>query len=326
MDHHLFFYNRERSISMVSKKPLSQFAIALIIGLLVGLFIPVNPALSADTEKAKEHFNTALQLQKDGYDSLAVDEYEFALKEDPEFVDAYINLGSIYFEWNKYSEAEANFKKATEVAADNPDAWANLGRTYYKEKKYMESEECYKTAVSLKKDYHEVYKDLGLLFFVQKNWPALVEYMQQFTRNVANDYLAFYLLGKGYQKLKKYPEAIEALNKSIELKGDYFNSYSTLGQIYQSQEKHRQAYQMFQQAVKVKPDNYRAHYNLAISYETVYQDDKDKIDQVIAYWEKFLKVAKTNPKAKELIPSTQSHIEDLRELKAHYEEEKASNP
>jgi len=37
-----------------------------------------------------------------------------------------------------------------------------------------------------------------------------------------------------------------------------------------------------------------------------------------------LKEAKNNPKAKDLIPGTESHIKDLKELKAHYEEEKAS--
>ena len=83
---------------------------------------------------------------------------------------------------------------------------------------------------------------------------------------------------------------------------------------------------MYKKAVALKPDNYRAHYNLAISYETEYQDDPEKIDQVIAYWNKFLKVAKGNPKAKSLVDGIQSHVTDLKDLKIHYEEEAASNP
>lgn len=308
---------------MFTKTQFGGKSILIAIGLIIGLGFSVNPA-AADTEKAKERFNTGLQLMQEGNDTLAIAEYIMAIKEDPEFVDAYINLGSIYFTRKEYGEAESNFKKATEINAKNPDAFANLGRTYYKQKKYLEAEETYKAALSAKVGYFDTYKDLGLLYHKQKNWPAMVENMMRFTEKVKDDYLSFYLLGKGLKNLKKYPDAIKALGKSIELKADYFNSHSTLGQIYQNQEKHRDAYQAFKKAVEVKPNSYRAYYNLAISYETLYQDDSEKIDKIISNWNQFLKVAKGNPKAKDLIPGTESHVEDLKELKAHYEEEKAS--
>ncbi|UCD16293.1 MAG: hypothetical protein JSV44_07430, partial [Candidatus Zixiibacteriota bacterium] len=134
----------------------------------------------------------------------------------------------------------------------------------------------------------------------------------------------FYRLGRGYQKLKKLPEAIAALSKSTELKNDYFNSFNSLGQIYQAQENYMKAYQMFRTAIRIKPDNYLAHRNLAISFEHMNlsaQGNIDDIDQVIANWNKFLKVAKNNPRAKRLISETEEHIKDLQELKEYQQEE-----
>ena len=41
----------------------------------------------------------------------------------------------------------------------------------------------------------------------------------------------------------------------------------------------------------------------------------DNIDQIITYWNQFLKVAKKNPKAKELIPGAEDTIKGLTEMK-----------
>lgn len=311
---------------MVLKARFGKAVVILTMILAISLTVFGSAVLAGDSEKAKEYFNAGLTLSKEGNDSLATIEYKKAIEENPEFVDARINLGSIYFKQTKYSEAEAEFKKASEIAADNPDIWANLGRAYYKQKKYIESEESYRKALSLDKAYYEAYKDLGLLYYKgeNKNWAGLVENMSVYTEHITNDHLAFYLLGKGYQKLKKYPEAIAAYNRAVEIKADYYNAFNSLGQIYQAQEKHMKAYQMYQKAVNAKPDSYLARYNLAISYETVHQDDQDKIDQIISYWSKFLKAAKSNPRAKSLVPGAEEHLKDLRELKTHYEEENTS--
>jgi len=308
---------------MISKELIPGKLVFVIPFLALGLILISSVTGFADTEKAKSHFNAGLTLVKEGNDSLAVLEYSQAIKEDPEFVDAYINLGSIYFEGNNMPEAEKMFKKVTEIDPANADGWANLGRTYYKQKKNIEAEQAYKTALEKDPKHYEVYKDLGLMYYSSQpsNWPALVDNMKIYTSNVTDDYVAFYLLGKGYQKLKKYPEAIEAYNKTIALNRDYFNAYNSLGQIYQAQDKNTDAYKMYQKAVSVDPNNYKAYYNLAISYETVYQEDKDKIDQVIDYWTKFLKVAKNSPRAKSLVDGAEAHLKDLKDLKTHYEEE-----
>jgi tetratricopeptide (TPR) repeat protein len=286
-------------------------ALTLLL-VLAGLLLMAASAFSGDPVKAKEHFNSAINLAGEKKDSLAIEEYKSAIKEDPQYTDAYINLGSLYFKSEKFNDALTNFKKATEIDPKNADAWANLGRTYFKLDKNTDADNAYKTTLSIKSDYYDIYKDIGLLYYAQSNWSGLVDNMKIYTEKVPTDQMGFYLLGKGYQSLKKYPEAIAAFDKSIELNKDNFFAYSALGKIYQAQENYGEAVKMFEQATRVKPDNYLATRDLAISFEQINQD---KTDQVIAYWNKFIKSAKNNPRAKNLVQEAEAHIKDLEAAK-----------
>ncbi len=304
----------------------SRFAKISTGSLLILLFV-VSGAFAQDkankTDKAKEHFNEGLKLEQSGMDTLALIEYRAAVENDPNYADAYLNMGSIQFNHNKYQEALENFKKATELEPGSADAWANLGRVNFKLKNYIEAENAYKKALEINPDYNEVHKDMGLLYYNQKNWPALVENMEAFTSKVKDDYLAYYLLGKGYQKLKKTDKATADLKKTIELNPDYFNGWNTLGQIYQSQERYQQAFDAYKKAVQLDPNNYRAVYNMAISYQSLNMREDgyyDNIDNIIGYWNQFLKVAKKNPKAKSLIPQINETIDGLKEMKDYLQE------
>lgn len=305
---------------------LIAYSLALIAILAVGAAAQEG-GIDKATE-AKEHFNMGLDLQKKGDDTLAIVEYGYALKNDPNFVDAHINLGSIYFGTGEYNKALEHFKKATEIDETNADAWANLGRTYYKQRKYLDAETAYKTCLAADENYHAVLKDLGLLYHSQSNWPALIENIGKYVEHVTDDYLAYYLLGKANQKLKKWDLATANYTKATELNPEYFNAYNSLGQVYLSQEKYQQAFNMFKKAVDLKPSNFRALYNMAISYHTLSSDDDtgdiNNIDNVIVYWDKFLKVARKNPKASSLVPTAESTLKDLRDLKAYQEEEAGS--
>ncbi|SYZ73221.1 exported hypothetical protein [Candidatus Zixiibacteriota bacterium] len=287
-------------------------AFIIIPMILAGVILMAGTAFSGDAEKAKEHFNNAINYSNENKDSLAISEYDAAIKEDPQYTDAYINLGSLYFKSEKYNDALTNFKKATELNPNSGDAWANLGRTYFKLDKNAEADAAYKAALKNKPDYYDVYKDIGLLYHAQGNWPGLVDNMKIYTEKVPTDDMGFYLLGKGYQSLKKYPEAIAAYNKAIELNKDNFFAYSAIGKIYQVQENYAGAVKMFEEATRIKPDNYLAARDLAISFEQINQD---KTDQVVAYWNKFIKAARNNPRAKNLVQEAEAHVKDLQAAK-----------
>jgi len=87
---------------------MKNLAITAILTLLI---VPVTVMAQEDDQEAKRVFNAALEAQQEGDDSTAVTLYQGVIATDPNFTDAYINLGSIYFEKNDYGRANLISKR-----------------------------------------------------------------------------------------------------------------------------------------------------------------------------------------------------------------------
>jgi cytochrome c-type biogenesis protein CcmH/NrfG len=124
------------------------------------------------------------------------------------------------------------------------------------------------------------------------------------------------MLGKAYQKQENAPEAIKAFEKSISMEKKNYNAYFALGQINLGQGKYMSAANFFDQALKASPQNYLAAYNYAVSVES---HEPENYGQNIEVWEKFVRMAKSNPKARREIGEAENHLKELRE--AHRQKE-----
>ena len=62
----------------------------------------------------------------------AIGEYNIAIKLEPEFAEAYNNLGYVYFKQSNYNLAIINFKKAVEQKPGYIGAYNNLGQAFIK--------------------------------------------------------------------------------------------------------------------------------------------------------------------------------------------------
>ena len=262
----------------------------------------------ADAAKAKEAFNQGLEFEKANNKMGAIASYQLCIKEDPNYIDAYINLGTINFVNRNYDAALSNFKTATEKDSKSFDAFTNLGKVQYKLKKYAEAELSFKSALSLKEDAG-AYKELGKVYYKKKNYAEVIAAFNKSHELGGGDQLTYYMLGKAYKNSGKKAEAIKALKKSASIKPDYYLAHSTLGQIYLNDGKYTAAAAAFKKAMKSKSKRrYRAAYNYAIAIET---SDPESYAVNIANWQKFIKMAKGNPGAKNDISTAQAHVKDL---------------
>lgn len=293
---------------MAQTKSQTKTPLLFILTILVGLFSISTNAFS-DVEKAKESFNKGLEYVKANDNASALLAFDLCLKEDPTYIDAYINRGTIYFLEKKYDQALSNFKSATEKDNKNVDAFTNLGKVQYTLQKYAEAELSFKSAIALKEDA-DTYKELGKVYYKKKDDEAVIATFNKSHELGGGDHLTHYMLGKAYQNLNKNVDAIRELKKSASLQSDYYLAHSTLGQIYLEQENFTQAAAAFKDAMNSKSKNkYRAAYNYAIAVE--YSDDKN-YEVNIANWKNYIKLAKNNPKAKNL-QTAQDHVKELEE-------------
>lgn len=285
-----------------------QITLPLLLLLVMFTAALVTPSVSADEIKAKEAFNAGVEYKNNGDEMGAVASFKMAIKENPNYTDAYINLGTIYFGQKAYDNALEQFKLATEKDPKSVDAFSNLGKVQYVLRRYAEAEVSFKSAIAIQPTA-DLYKDLGKVYYKKKNYSEVIDAFGKCHEMNGGDYTTYYMVGKSQQKLGNDTKAIEALKQSIKAENNYL-SHSLIGQIYLSQEKYGPAASSFKSALKVDPKQYRAAYNYAVAVET---SNPENYAENIKNWEAFIKVAKNNPKAKKDVNIAQSHVDDLKD-------------
>lgn len=268
--------------------------------------------LAQDDMEPAEIYNQALTHQQEGQIELAILEYKQVVESDPGYIDAYLNLGAIYFEQKDYGNALTMFKTASEKDASSVDAFANLGRVQYKLRLYDEAAVAFQTALTLDTNQNALYGELAKVFYRQKKYADLVTTLEKGHAQGAGDHTTCYLLGKGYQKTNQDTKAIGAFRESIGKQANY-NAQFALGQIYLSQEKYKQAGNAFKAALNLNSKKFQAAYNYAFALESM---DPNAIDTNIKNWQDFVKIGKSDPKAKNNVAMAEQHIKDLKESKA----------
>ncbi len=299
---------------MTTMKRLTTAAIIFVVAFcLLSVAVPTN--VDADTEKAKEHYNDGIKATQDGKIEDAILAYKAAIAADEEYVDAYINLGAIYFDKKDYENALKMFKTVTEKDEKNVTASANLGRVQYSLQRWIEAETAFKTAIALNDKDPDLYEELAKVYYKKLDFPKVVEAITKCHELGGGDDNTYYMLGKGYQNQEKTNEAVSAFKKSLELQ-DSYKAHSALGGIYLGQEKFVSAAGEYKAALKANPSGHRAAYNYAIAIQSQNPDD---YDANIKAWEDYVRLAKNNPRAKRQVTEAQQVIKDLKEAKEQAE-------
>lgn len=282
----------------------------LLAGCVLVLLTAGSVSAQVDTVKAKEMYNEGIKASQSGDLDAAIIQYKGAIQFNPEYSDAYLNLGAVYFERKEYQLALENFEKAVEIDPQNADALANLGRVEYVLRRYDAAADALQKAIDLQPTNFDLYKELGKTYYRQNNHAKVIDVLEAgHEKTGGGDWLTHYMVGKAYQKTDRDTQAIAAMKKSIDAENNY-NAQFALGQIYMSQEKYQSAAGAFKAALHADKSKYLASYNYASAMEF---SNPEAYSDNIANWEAFVRLAKNNPKARTQVNQAQEHIKELRE-------------
>ena len=111
---------------------------------------------------AEQWFHIACEL--DGFSPLeAQHAYLQALRADPEYADAHVNLGRLLHEAGELGRAEAYYRKAAEYAPDDPTIYYNLAVLLEDRGRPDEAILAYKRAIDVDAEAADAHYNLGLL-------------------------------------------------------------------------------------------------------------------------------------------------------------------
>lgn len=105
--------------------------ILVILGLTLFLASAANSAFAYSTEGAM-YYNEGLDLYSRGEYGKAIESFKSAVAKDPDFVDAYYNLGALYEFLKSYQSAIASYSKINQLDPNDKETVYKLAELYYK--------------------------------------------------------------------------------------------------------------------------------------------------------------------------------------------------
>jgi tetratricopeptide (TPR) repeat protein len=203
----------------------------------------------SDYERASNHLQKAMTLdarnpkyKKELEDMLsekdemaqAIQKYKQAIAENPTDPDPVAQLGGYYLRWRKHDKAEAQYKKAVELASSVPDAPVAKPDSDDQESDDLESDTSDEPVVEEPSKMPEYANSLGWFYF--------------------ND--------------KKYAQAEQAFKKALKVNPKHTPAQFGLGRTYETLQQYKLAASHYTKAAALDPDNQEAQKRLDVLKES----------------------------------------------------------
>ncbi len=169
----------------------------------------------------------------------AIDAYKQAIKVDPDYTYAHLNLGVAYLKSHMQKNAVQALKRLISIDPGDAMVHYNIGIAYCESDKYKDAIDAYKQAIMINPDFVD----------------------------------AHYNLGVAYYESGKYKDAIDAYKQAIKIDPDYTDAHLNLGVAYLKSHMQKNAIEALRRLIKIDPDNSDAHLNLCLAYLLL--DDRD---------------------------------------------------
>ena len=211
-----------------------------------------------------------------------------AIEINAENDEGYVDLGRLYRDQGKFSEAEELFNRAIKLNPRDDGAYVDLGRLYRDQGKFSEAEELFNRAIKLNPRNIGAYVDLGWLYRDQGKFSEAEESLKKALELDPKNIATYDELGLLYQSQRKFPEAEELFMKALEISPEDEGRYTRLGALYDGQDKFSEAEKMFKKVIEINPRNSGAYVDLGWLYR-----DYGKFAEAEELFKKALEISPT---------------------------------
>ncbi len=250
----------------------------------------------------------------------AIEDFDEAIKLDPEYADAYNNRGNLKASLKQYEEAIEDFNKAIKLDPEY-EYYFKRGNLKDSLKQYEEAIEDFDEAIKLDPECAEAYNDRGKSKFGLKQYKEAIE---DFNKAIKLDpeYAGAYN-NRGNLKaiLKQYKEAIEDFNKAIKLDPKYAVTYYNRGNLKANLKRYKEAIKDFNKAIKLDPEYAEAYNNRGNSKVNLKEfkeaiEDYDEAIRLSNDGDEVNTRAKTNKGIAEQLLESKKSIKEQKEIRA----------
>jgi tetratricopeptide (TPR) repeat protein len=226
-------------------------------------------ASKSEPETMVSHFNLALAKQLNRKPDQAEALYLMADRIQPNHPKVWCNLGSLYFQENRFSEAEEALRRALQADPQYVRAWDNLAAALGSQNKLDESLEACRQAIELRPGYPEAYFKMGVIYFGRSRPAEASEAFRHATDSPHLAPLAWAFLSTIHSRLEQVGPAMQAVCRSAELdpQGELlWMAWNELGKAHYALRGYRAAAPAFGQATVVRPEEIEGWFNLGLAH------------------------------------------------------------
>ena len=254
------FRNTRRRVERgrVSAKVLGATVLVAVLLALSGRAQKASADVSPEVQKL---YQQAHDAQGRGDIATAIERYQDILKVSPRLVQAYNNLGMLYYQKHDYAQAEAVLEKGVKVDPKAVTMSALLGSTEYAMGKYAQARPHLEAAVKGNPNDDFARAQYGRALFKLKNYEEAVEQFHVLVTHNPKDQDAWYQLGQAHLQLSEM-----ALHKVSEIDPNSALSQEVAGEIMQDMGNSDGALIAYKKAVEIAPREPGTHEHLGGQY------------------------------------------------------------
>jgi predicted O-linked N-acetylglucosamine transferase (SPINDLY family) len=228
-----------------------------------------DPDLEIDRQKDKELFIAEAKIKNEDavwfaqHDKLdkAIICWQTAIDWDPEYVDAYYNLGTAYNQLQDYEQSAQVFEQAIKLKPNYPEALYNLGLTLVKLNRLDDAIQSYQKALEISPDDIDIYIALGSAYFQQKQLkPSLAIYESALAINPKSA-SALVSIGAVLIEIGGVDRAISCLNEALSIEPNDAQAYCNLGYAFTLKEQMDESIYFYNKALEIDPTLAEAYWH-----------------------------------------------------------------
>ena len=213
----------------------------------------------------------------------SIENFSKAIEINPNYAEAFYNLGVAQKKAGKLDDAIYSYQKAIAIDPNNANALNNLGNLLTHKGLASQSIRYLNKALTLNATFAEAYNNLGL---AKMELNKLNESINSFLVAIEckPHYESPYInLGRVYRELDEIDNEINCYKKLLKIKPNASKILVQLGRAYRNCGKNKLAIDCFESSVNFNPQSFSAYYELANNTE--YKFSKQQVVKMEAYTE-----------------------------------------
>jgi tetratricopeptide (TPR) repeat protein len=226
-----------------------------------------------------------LYRQSSLYDS-AKAHFIMAAKMAPKWTYPLLNLGNMYRDdLGQPDSALLYYRRCISINPNYKNAYYNIGIYHYQEEKFDSALYYFRNAVGLNASYANAYNYLGITFLGMKQYDSARVTLHKVIELDSNYEIGYYNLALAYYNLNQFDTAIRYSKKAIALYPTYSNAYLNLGLAYSSKAAYDSATKYYRLAIYHDANQYKAYYDIGYDFE-----ERGMPDSALYYYNQCLRI------------------------------------